>query len=90
MLSLRARCALIVFRSRDFSTSARNWNGWNIDPDGYPDSVATDKFAELVNERSKARTDLKTVHFGVTGGQPDAIDTPELVDISHCLTLCKR
>ncbi len=30
------------------TAQAKDWRGWNIHVDGYPNTVAMDKFAELV------------------------------------------
>jgi tripartite ATP-independent transporter DctP family solute receptor len=51
---------------------AQDWRGWNIHPEGYPNTVALDQFVEEVN----ANTDLnlQAFHGGVLGSQPDAIE----------------
>lgn len=53
---------------------AADWRGWNIHPPGYPNTLALDKFAELVAERTKGRIKPKNYHAGVLGNQPDAIE----------------
>lgn len=53
---------------------AADWKGWNIHPEGYPNTVAMDKFAELLEERSGGDITLKMFHSGVLGSQPDAIE----------------
>lgn len=54
--------------------SAAEWRGWNIHKPGYPNTVAMDKFAELVKEKTSGRVTLKMFHSGVLGSQPDAIE----------------
>ena len=52
--------------------AAETWRGWNIHPEGYPNTVALDQFAEEV----AATTDIEIqmFHGGVLGSQPDAIE----------------
>ncbi len=52
--------------------AAQNWRGWNIHPEGYPNSVALDQFVEEVNATTDL--DLQVFHGGVLGSQPDAIE----------------
>ena len=33
------------------SVQAKEWKGWNIHVAGYPNTVAMDKFAELLSEK---------------------------------------
>lgn len=47
---------------------------WNIHVEGYPNTVAMDKFAELVEEKTEGRVTVKNFHGGVLGNQPDAIE----------------
>lgn len=54
--------------------NAADWRGWNIHVDGYPNTVAMDKFAELVEEKTDGEINLKMFHGGVLGSQPDAIE----------------
>ncbi len=56
------------------SVSAAEWRGWNIHVDGYPNTVAMDKFAELLAEKTNGEITLKMFHSGVLGSQPDAIE----------------
>lgn len=56
------------------SAQAVEWKGWNIHVPDYPNTVAMDKFAELLDERSEGRITLKMFHSGVLGSQPDAIE----------------
>ena len=41
---------------------------------GYPNTVAMDKFAELLKEKTGGEITLKMFHSGVLGNQPDAIE----------------
>lgn len=50
------------------------WRGWNIHVPGYPNTVAMDKFAELLKAKTGGRLTLKMFHGGVLGSQPDAIE----------------
>ena len=53
---------------------AAEWRGWNIHKPGYPNTVAMDKFAELLKEKSGGKMTLKMFHSGTLGTQPDAIE----------------
>ena len=53
---------------------AKEWRGWNIHVAGYPNTVAMDKFAELVKEKSGGKMSVKMYHSGTLGSQPDAIE----------------
>ena len=56
------------------AANAADWKGWNIHPEGYPNTVAMHKFADLVEERTEGRVTLKMFDNGVLGSQPDAIE----------------
>jgi tripartite ATP-independent transporter DctP family solute receptor len=56
------------------SAQAKEWRGWNIHVAGYPNTVAMDKFAELLKEKSGGRMTVKMYHAGTLGSQPDAIE----------------
>jgi len=60
------------------SVQAAEWRGWNIHVDGYPNTVAMDKFAELLAAKSGGKITLKMFHSGVLGNQPDAIEQVRL------------
>ena len=53
---------------------AAEWRAWNIHVEGYPNTVAMDKFAELVAEKTGGNITIKNFHGGVLGSQPDAIE----------------
>tara|TARA_R110002167_G_scaffold151003_2_gene344818 strand:+ start:296 stop:1282 length:987 start_codon:yes stop_codon:yes gene_type:complete len=58
-----------------YSTAqAAEWRAWNIHVAGYPNTVAMDRFAELVAEKTDGRIKIKNFHGGVLGSQPDAIE----------------
>ncbi|WP_424930403.1 TRAP transporter substrate-binding protein [Amaricoccus tamworthensis] len=50
------------------------WRGWNIHPEGYPNTTGMDKFAELLAEKTDGRLTLTMYHSGTLGSQPDAIE----------------
>jgi len=56
------------------SAQAADWKGWNIHVAGYPNTIALDKFAELLSEKSGGKMKLKMYHAGTLGSQPDAIE----------------
>ena len=56
------------------AAQAAEWKGWNIHVPDYPNTVAMDKFAELLDKNSDGRITLKMFHGGVLGSQPDAIE----------------
>ncbi len=56
------------------SVQAQEWKGWNIHVAGYPNTIALDKFAELLDQKSGGRMKLKMYHAGTLGSQPDAIE----------------
>lgn len=60
------------------AASAENWRGWNIHVEGYPNTVAMDKFAELVEEKTDGEITLQNFHGGTLGSQPDAIEQVRL------------
>lgn len=57
-----------------FTAQAKEWRGWNIHVAGYPNTIAMDKFAELLKEKSGGKMTLKMYHSGTLGSQPDAIE----------------
>ena len=54
------------------AAAAQDWRGWNIHPEGYPNTVAIDQFVAQVNETTDLN--LTPFHGGVLGDQPDAIE----------------
>ncbi len=58
--------------------AAESWRGWNIHVEGYPNTVAMDKFAELLEEKTGGEVKLQMFHGGTLGSQPDAIEQVRL------------
>ncbi|MBP5979239.1 MAG: TRAP transporter substrate-binding protein [Halomonas sp.] len=56
------------------SAQADNWRGWNIHPDGYPNTVALEAFAEAVKEQTEGRVNPRVYNNAVLGDQSDAIE----------------
>ncbi|RUR34302.1 TRAP transporter substrate-binding protein [Vreelandella nanhaiensis] len=56
------------------SVQADNWRGWNIHPDGYPNTVALEAFAEAVKEQTEGRVNPRVYNNAVLGDQSDAIE----------------
>ncbi len=56
------------------AATAEEFRGWNIHVAGYPNTVAMDRFAELVEEKTDGRITINMFHDGVLGNQPDAIE----------------
>jgi tripartite ATP-independent transporter DctP family solute receptor len=71
VLAVAAAALLIGF---SISVQAKEWRGWNIHVAGYPNTVAMDKFAELLKEKSGGKMTVKMYHSGTLGSQPDAIE----------------
>ena len=57
---------------------AAEWRGWNIHVEGYPNTVAMDKFAALLAEKTGGEITLQMFHGGTLGSQPDAIEQVRL------------
>lgn len=60
------------------AAEAADWRGWNIHVDGYPNTIAMDRFAELVAEKIGGEITLQMFHGGTLGDQPDAIEQVRL------------
>ncbi len=60
------------------AANAADWRGWNIHADGYPNTVAMDKFAELLAEKTDGEITLQMFHGGTLGSQPDAVEQVRL------------
>ena len=65
---------LVLIIGFSVSTQAKEWKGWNIHVAGYPNTIALDKFAELVSQKSGGKMNIKMYHAGTLGSQPDAIE----------------
>ena len=66
--------ATALLASITSAAQAAEWRGWNIHKPDYPNTVAMDKFAELLKEKSGGEITLKMFHSGTLGTQPDAIE----------------
>jgi tripartite ATP-independent transporter DctP family solute receptor len=66
--------AIALIAGFSVSVQAKEWKGWNIHVAGYPNTVAMDKFAELLKAKSGGKMTLKMYHAGTLGSQPDAIE----------------
>ena len=73
-----AVAAVAVAVAFSVSAQAKEWRGWNIHVAGYPNTVAMDKFAELLKEKSGGKMSVKMYHSGTLGSQPDAIEQVRL------------
>lgn len=69
---------VVLLTCFSMSVQAKEWRGWNIHVAGYPNTVAMDKFAELLKEKSGGKMTLKMYHSGTLGSQPDAIEQVRL------------
>lgn len=67
-------CVIALMAAFAVPVQAKEWKGWNIHVAGYPNTVAMDKFAELLAKKSDGRITLKMYHGGTLGSQPDAIE----------------
>ena len=66
--------AIAMIAGFTMSAQAAEWKGWNIHVAGYPNTVALDKFVELLDQKSGGKMKLKMYHAGTLGSQPDAIE----------------
>jgi tripartite ATP-independent transporter DctP family solute receptor len=53
---------------------AAGWRGWNIQPEGYPNTTALEQFVKDVNSTTGGRLNAQVFNGGVLGNQPDAIE----------------
>jgi len=74
-LALGAATALAMLAG---AANAAEWRGWNIHVDGYPNTIAMDRFADLLAEKTNGEMTLKMFHGGTLGSQPDAIEQVRL------------
>lgn len=73
-VSLATIATASVLSALSFSAQAAEWRGWNIHPEGYPNSDALASFAEKVAERTDNRIEPRVYNNAVLGDQPDAIE----------------
>lgn len=72
-LSLTALAAGALM-SVSMTAQAEDWRGWNVHPDGYPNSLALKSFADEVSEKTDGRVNPRVYNNAVLGDQPDAIE----------------
>lgn len=60
------------------AAAAVEWRGWNIHADGYPNTVAMETFAKLLDEKTGGEIKLQMFNGGTLGSQPDAIEQVRL------------
>lgn len=65
--------AAVVVASSAGMASAADWAGWNIHVADHPNTVAMDKFAELLGTKTDGEIKLKMFHAGTLGNHSDAI-----------------
>lgn len=70
--------AAVALSTLSVAATAAEWRGWNIHVDGYPNTIAMDKFAELLSEKTAGEITLQMFHGGTLGSQPDAIEQVRL------------
>ncbi len=74
----QALCAVTALLLLSGVATAAEWRGWNIHVDGYPNTIAMDRFAELLAEKTDGEITLQMFHGGTLGNQPDAIEQVRL------------
>jgi tripartite ATP-independent transporter DctP family solute receptor len=73
LLCATAVAGAVVF-SAGTSAIAKDWRGWNIHPEGYPNTVALEQFAREITEKTGGRVKATVFNGGILGSQPDAIE----------------
>lgn len=63
-----------ILLSQVAASAAEDWRGWNIHPEGYPNTVAMKQFADEVTEKTEGRITATVFDSAVLGDQPDAIE----------------
>ncbi|GHC32712.1 C4-dicarboxylate ABC transporter [Kushneria pakistanensis] len=71
---LQAAAVVGMLAAMTMPAQADNWRGWNVHPQGYPNSEALDSFVKEVTDKTDGRVKAKIFHNGVLGDQPDAIE----------------
>ena len=77
-LSVSLLGAAVALSALGGVVAAAEWRGWNIHVEGYPNTVAMDRFAELLAEKTGGEITLQMFHGGTLGSQPDAIEQVRL------------
>ena len=71
---MRTACLALIGAAALTPAVAATWRGWNIHPEGYPNTVALAGFAKQVTAKTDGRVTAQVYNNGVLGDQPDAID----------------
>ena len=66
--------AAVILGSTSIAALSADWRGWNIHPEGYPNTVALEEFAAAVEAATDGRVTAEVFNGGVLGSQPDAIE----------------
>lgn len=76
MSSLMRTTAIAAVAVAAFVTQAvaEDWRGWNIHPEGYPNTIALEQFAKDVTEKTGGEVTAQVYNNAVLGDQADAID----------------
>ncbi len=69
-----AACGVALLAGSAAPAFAADWRGWNIHPEGYPNTIALEQFVADVNEKTEGRVTATLFNNGVLGSQPDAIE----------------
>lgn len=76
-LSLHLRSALagaLTVAALASPAIAAQWRGWNIHPEGYPNTTAMESFSKAVAKATGGKLTAQVYNGGVLGAQPDAIE----------------
>jgi len=77
-LAVSTGIAAILSAGLSISAQAAELRGWNIHPEGYPNTVALEQFAAEVAEKTGGEITIELFNGGVLGSQPDAIEQVRL------------
>jgi len=72
-LAFSSAIAMSLAVGQSAFAAEHQWDAWNIHGDGYPNTVALDKFAELLASRSDGRMALNVTRDSELGSQVEAI-----------------
>lgn len=72
---LKTSVMTAAIMSAVFGTAvAKDWRGWGIQPDDYPNSIAMVQFAKEITDKTAGRINATMYNGGILGDQPDAIE----------------
>jgi tripartite ATP-independent transporter DctP family solute receptor len=66
--------ASVLLAASFAGAQAKDWRGWGIHPDDYPNSVALVQFAKDVTDKTGGAIKATVYNGGILGDQPDAIE----------------